>query len=596
MDFDDFLNVLEDSEFDETPVDLKTFVESPDYLGLPPLSEEQYTLVHKSTQIYKKHTLQYLYGEDEGERMWKTTVDEVIAQWGKGSGKDYCSTISVARVVYLLLCLKDPAAYYGKPPGDSIDILNIAINADQAKNVFFKGLETRVTKSKWFEGKFRPTANAIEFDKNITCYSGHSQRESWEGYNVLMVILDEISGFSIENTTGHAQAKTAEEIYKMYRGSVVSRFSDVGKVVLLSFPRFRGDFIQQRYNKVIADRNVIMKCHKFKLNPDLPDGTPGNEFEIEWEHEQIIGYEVPGVYATRRASWEVNPEKTPEDYKKDFYSDPVDTLSRFACMPPDAVDAFFKSREKIEVAFSSMDFPFDDGWRFREWFQPQDDMEYYVHVDLGHKHDRCAVTMAHVEKWETINIGNMFTEPAPFVRVDAIRWWTPKSDQSVDFNEVKNYILSLRQRGFNIKLVTFDQWQSIEMMNNLRAAGIECEKLPVAKKHYEDLQLLIQEERVRGPRIDLLIDELLTLRIIKGDKIDHPRKGSKDLADSMCGAVHNAVAHSKRDFMQEIEVKYLEPGEKEQTNKIKQDGIIRAPKGTAPPQSVLDYLNRWEVI
>ncbi len=40
-----------------------------------------------------------------------------------------------------------------------------------------------------------------------------------------VVILDEISGFATENTTGHDQAKTADAIYDMYRGSVVSRFN-----------------------------------------------------------------------------------------------------------------------------------------------------------------------------------------------------------------------------------------------------------------------------------------------------------------------------------------------------------------------------------
>ena len=43
--------------------------------------------------------------------------------------------------MYKLLCLKDPAVYFGKPPGDAIDIINVAVNAQQAKNVFFKGFK-----------------------------------------------------------------------------------------------------------------------------------------------------------------------------------------------------------------------------------------------------------------------------------------------------------------------------------------------------------------------------------------------------------------------------------------------------------------------
>jgi hypothetical protein len=39
--FNDLIDILDGEEFDERPVDLRTFVQSPDFLGLPPLSEYQ---------------------------------------------------------------------------------------------------------------------------------------------------------------------------------------------------------------------------------------------------------------------------------------------------------------------------------------------------------------------------------------------------------------------------------------------------------------------------------------------------------------------------------------------------------------------------
>ena len=181
LNFNDLIDILDGAEFEETPVDLKTFVVNPEYLSLPPLSELQYQLIEKSSQIYKESTLIKLFGEKDGQKIFKQTCNEVIAQLGKGSGKDYCSTISVAYIVYLLLCLKDPASYYGKPPGDSIDILNIAINAQQANNVFFKGFKTRIERSPWFVGKYEAKASEMKFDKGITVHSGHSEREAFEG-------------------------------------------------------------------------------------------------------------------------------------------------------------------------------------------------------------------------------------------------------------------------------------------------------------------------------------------------------------------------------------------------------------------------------
>ena len=268
IDFNDIIDILDGEEFDERPVDLETFVTDKNYLGLPELSKHQYTLIEKSSQIYKESTLIKLFGEEEGSLRYRQTCNEVVAQLGKGSGKDYCSTISVAYIVYLLLCLRDPASYYGKPPGDSIDIINIAINAQQANNVFFKGFKNRVTHSPWFAGRFFEKASEIKFDKNVTVYSGHSEREAFEGYNVLVAVLDEISGFALDSTSGHDQAKTASGIYDMYRASVDSRFPDYGKVILLSFPRFKNDYIQQRYDDIVSEKEVISMSHKFKLDPE----------------------------------------------------------------------------------------------------------------------------------------------------------------------------------------------------------------------------------------------------------------------------------------------------------------------------------------
>lgn len=595
-DFSDFLDVLDGDEFEEQPVRIEEFVTSTNYLGLPPLSEYQYTMIKAMTQVYKKDTLIRWLGEEEGEKRWKQTCNEVIFQLGKGSGKDYTSTVAAAYITYLLLCLKDPAVYYGKPPGDAIDILNIAINAQQANNVFFKGFKQRIEKSPWFVGKYNPKAGSIEFDKSITVHSGHSEREAWEGYNVIVVVLDEISGFALENTTGHDQAKTAQSIYDMYRASLTSRFPDFGKLILLSFPRFKNDFIQQKYEEAVASKETIIKTHEFILNPDLPEEEPGNKFSIQWEEDHIVAYKVPKVFALKRPTWEINPTRTIEDFKIDFYKNPEDSLSRYACMPPEAVDAFFKSREKIETAFNNPNLAVDSSGRYAEWFKPIEDKEYFIHVDLAQKHDHCAVSLAHVEKWVNMKVGNEYAQSAPVVVVDAVRFWTPTASKSVEFTEVKDYILSLRQRGFNIKLTTFDRWNSHDMMQQLRGYGMNTELLSVAKKHYEDMALIVAEERVKGPRIDLLIDELLQLRIMR-DKVDHPRKGSKDLADAVCGSIYNAILHSKREKNREVEIHTY--GELVRDNFLEEekqrvDNLIKPPRRM--PQELAEALGNIEVI
>ena len=353
IDFSDFFEALDESPFIENPVDVKTFVEGEDYLNQPPLSSIQYDIVEAMSQIYKKEDLQNILGFEEGTRHYeKYTKNEIILQLGKGSGKDHTSTVACAYVVYKLLCLKDPARYFGKPPGDAIDIINVAINAQQAKNVFFKGFKTKIEKSAWFIGKFNAKADSIEFEKSVTVYSGHSERESHEGLNLIMAVLDEISGFATEIGTGNDQGKTADNIYKAFRASVDSRFPDLGKVALLSFPRYSGDFISDRYDAVVANKEVVTKTHRFIINPLLPEDDPENWFDITWDEDYIKSYKYPGVFAIKRPTWEVNPTRKIDDFKIAFMTDMGDAMQRFACIPTFASDAFFKQADKVRNCMS----------------------------------------------------------------------------------------------------------------------------------------------------------------------------------------------------------------------------------------------------
>jgi hypothetical protein len=551
--FNDFLEVLKENHFETKPVDVKTFVESSEYLGQPPLSSIQYDIVEAMSQIYKKEDLQEMYGSIEGSKYYdKYTKNEIILQLGKGSGKDHTSTVACAYIVYKLLCLKDPAKYFGKPPGDAIDIINVAINAQQAKNVFFKGFKTKIEKSPWFAGKYDPKVDSISFDKSITVYSGHSERESHEGLNLLMAVLDEISGFATEVGTGNEQGKTADNIYKAFRGTVDSRFPDLGKVVLLSFPRYAGDFISKRYEEVIMEKDVIEKRHKFIINPDLPE-SPDNEFEIVWEEEYITSYKYPRVFALKRPTWEVNPTRKIEDFKIAFLTDLGDAMMRFVCIPSFASDAFFKQRDKLEKCMTLRN-PIDTFRRFEASFKPDPDKIYYIHADLAQKHDKCAVAIAHVDKWVNVQVIKDYEQVAPIVIVDAVAWWEPKVEGPVNLSEVKQWIINLRREGFNIGMVTFDRWQSFDIQQELKAVGMRTDTVSVAKKHYEDLAMMIYEERIAMPMIPLLLEEMSELKIMNNNKVDHPRKKSKDLADAVCGAVFGAISHTSRDLNIEVDV------------------------------------------
>lgn len=500
--------------------------------------------------------------EHDSLSYWSKTVPDTGNYVGNGpisanSGKDLLSTVAVSYVVYKLLCLKDPARYYGKPSGDAIDIINIAINAQQAKNVFFKGLKNKIGNSPWFIGKYMETQESISFNKSITAYSGHSERESHEGLNLIMAVLDEISGFG-EGSALNEGGKSAKNIYDAFRASVDSRFpGGVGCVALLSFPRHRNDFITMKYDSVVAEKEVIEKEYTYIINPDLPP-TEDNLFKIDWEEDHIQSYILPDIWAIKRPSWDVNPTRTIEDYKNSFVRDPIDALQRFACMPTDmSTDSFFRNIDKIDAAMVIRN-PVDRSRHIDEAWKPDPNVTYYVHADLAQQQDKCAVALAHVEKWTNIEIGNGMVQTVPHVVVDMLAWWEPKVEGPVDLSEVKRWIIDLRKRDINLGLITFDRWGSFDLIRELNDRGYRADTLSVAKKHYEDLAMMLYEERVFLPRDDTLKNEMLALKVVK-NKVDHPRKASKDLCDAVVGAAYNAITMTPRNINQTIEVHTWSP-------------------------------------
>jgi len=467
----------------------------------------------------------------------------------------------------------------------------LLLTHNKQKNVFFKGFKTKIEKSPWFAGKYNPKAESIEFDKAITVYSGHSERESHEGLNLILAVLDEISGFANEVGTGNDQGKTADNIYKAFRASVDSRFPDLGKVALLSFPRYPGDFISQRYDAVIMEKDVVSKDHTFVMNEDLPEDAEGNTLKITWDEDNIVSYKYPGVFALKRPTWVVNPTRKIDDFKLAFYTDLGDAMQRFACVPTYSTDAFFKQVEKVRSCMTIRN-PIDSYKRFDETFKPDPNKKYYVHADLAQKHDKCAVAIAHVEKWVNIQVIKDYQQVAPVVVVDAVVYWEPKVEGPVNLSEVKLWIQNLRRQGFDIGMVSFDRWQSFDIQNELKQVGMRTETVSVAKKHYEDMAMLVYEERLVMPAIELLFEELTELKIMKNNRVDHPRKSSKDLADAVCGAIFGAISHTPKNIDQEVEIHTFRERSKDVFDSSNSNVIEYKPM----PKDVKDYLDRFNLL
>ncbi len=539
--FGQLLEELDDDVFEEKPVDIYTFAHDKKYMGQPQLSQVQMDIIERGSQIYREAELQYLYGNVAGAKMWSETTKDIHLVLGKGSGKDFMSQLICAYIVYKLLCLKDPQAYFNKPPGDKIDICNMALNSKQAKRVFFDGFVNKIERAPWFAGKFKDRMDDIAFDKNITVYSLHSGFEAAEGLNLIAAVLDELDGFSYEE---------AEAIYDALSGTVSSRFSDVGKVLVLSFPRSKGGFVFKKYEESILDGclEVTKHSHTFKLNDDLEDGAEGNEFTIEWEEEFVTGYKYDNFFALKAPTFRVNPTKSVEDYKMDFYRKPDDTLMRVCANPPDADNnAFFKNHAKLEEIFSH-----PNGFDGELLVKGVDGINYYIHIDLSKVHDRTVVALGHVDHWQQVSVGTIQTDPKPYIIIDLFRVWEPTRDNPVDHGEVMDFVLDLCKK-FQVEGVTFDQWGSANLIEYLVNVGIKAEKKSLGRAEYQEFALAVGDLRLEGPEDERLMDELTHLVILPDSgKVDHPKKNHNDISEAICGVIRNCVQNETQDTELEV--------------------------------------------
>jgi len=178
-------------------------------------------------------------GEDDYYDLSVLDYDNYVANGmiNHNSGKDFIISGIVAYIPYRLNCMNDPQSYFGFGKGEPIDIINLAKNAKQAENVFFTKLKARLASCTWFKKVDRPPMayneyqekkDTIVFYNNIRAFSGHSEAGSFEGFNPLVGIFDEVGDFEYD---------LAKFCYDTIRSSAMSRFGKRALLLFISYPR-----------------------------------------------------------------------------------------------------------------------------------------------------------------------------------------------------------------------------------------------------------------------------------------------------------------------------------------------------------------------
>jgi len=494
-------------------------------------------------------------GEDE---YWDINVPEggsyvagSTALISSNSGKDHVCRVASLRVAYMLLCLKSPQKYYSMPEQDSIHLLNIASNSQQAMRAFFKPMSQAVKRG-WFSDKADPTQNAIQYAKNIEAVSGHSEAEGQEGLNIMLGVADEIDAFKSKGEmVGQGKkmreaSTSAESILDMLKTSASTRFPMCYKRVAISFPRYLGSTIQ----------NLTEEAKE-----DYRSQGPSSI------------YYVSGPLAT----WDVNPRvEGKHQFATDYRKAPDEAAAKYECKPTRATDAYFRNPEIFRIAVDSPTQPISVDYRLEEhlseqtgslvksWepvftfapdFVPKDGALYAIHGDLAIRGDRAGVAMSHVVRTEertekVIEEDGEVTERSQMVEVlrndftislEADLGESPPRE--IQIRWLRRLVFDLIKRGFSVRLVTLDGFQSVDTMQTLTNHGIETALVSTDRDSniWKTVKDVASEGRLSMPHSALLQKELEALSRVGNGKIDHPVGGSKDLADAFACSLVDAI-------------------------------------------------------
>lgn len=549
-----------DETWEEMPADLEIWLYDESYMNLDVrLSDVQMGLLKAMDDCNPATNL----------------YDEFVAEWGKGSGKDFICALAALRQIYLLMCLRKPYAYHGLALNTGFQLVNVAYTKEQATEVYLAQFKSILKGSPWFLSRVdidkAIVRNKVSFPKEITMISTSADGDAAEGKNLFFAVMDEASAFKDSNTVkamrradGVKVDRAADAIYNVLRTSSTSRFPQVGKVAIISYPRYVDDFTQTK-RKENAER------------------------ERGWTSGPL-------------ATWEVNPTKTQADFADAYQRNPEQAAAMYECKPPYSEDGYITYPNRfIDCVIASKKLnlvpPIDSNGAYSPFFKAEPNRYYAIHNDLAFRKDRCALALARqgepVERvkcpcnkfnWDGIEVCMGCGRPReqwiksylPTMVVTLLKSFAPRMNSSgtkeVDFSDVRQETMWLIDRGHRIWALSYDGWQSVDSIQTMGkilgqrtirdryrtkerkediVSTLSVDRDTVAHDTlkefiYDGRFFIVPPEGVKTVEdwntsmepVCIAFREWRALRMINAKKIDHPIGGSKDFIDALAGAAY----------------------------------------------------------
>lgn len=475
---------------------------------------------------------------------------------GMRAGKTYLAAEIATYVLHRLLGCSSARRTFGVAEGAALEIAFVASTALQAKDTIWATFKVLLSNSPWFKAYLadaeqreemlpqdadpivRVMDTRMEFNEaGIVCVSLNSNSGGLAGRTRIYVFLDELARFDAGDSK-----LGAGEVYRVLSNSL--------KTLRVASKRLKSAGVLPPIEPAIVsisspihEEDMIMRL--IKEAKQIPEKR---------------------IYSEHLRTTEMNPEFTEEDFEAEKAADPIGAERDFGARPMGSGVRLFPQSEPIYAACRTRKGPklldwdeefFDEGGTsyvrlvlkrcIRDLVTPR-----FIHCDPGQTGDSFGLVIGHME-------GYM---PQYTVVIDAmieIRPLQPPKGskmkpREVYFESVLKFILDLR-KFINIAKVQFDQWESVQYIQRLRGYGVPVAKHTIEAVDYKNFRIDViggrvefpppeipdYDRRLRKVPIAKALHELKMLEWVTPDKkVDHPKGGSKDIADCVCG-VHRLL-------------------------------------------------------
>lgn len=555
------LDALWQADYEEIPVDILTFITDRRYLGESFVAEDGHVLIYE----FWRETLKEIFSPD-------SQTFEVGLSGAIGLGKSTIADIGMAYVLYKLLCLKDPAAYYKLTRGSKVAVAIFNISLDQGYGVGYAKLQSMLKKSPWFleHGTLSGIKNPTYYPgKNIEILVG-SKMEHFLGRDIFAGFLDEM-----EFAPGSNPKMELSKIMKLYttiKRRMESRYMKLGKLpgilFLVSSKKSDADFLEQYlkknkdkpYLKVVDEPIWVVKADQGLYSGNMFKVAVGNKYL----KSKILGDdEDPEAYKANGQEVIEVPVEYREAFDLDINSALMDIAgkalsSSLKYIYYDKLKLCYRQYLRNPFTMDEIVLGFDDDTELKDFLVEKllskldRSKPHFVHWDTSKSGDATGLAMATIAGHREVKKllkGQVFTEEDIIHKLVFAINIRPDPGSEIPFYKIRNFIYYLRfVLGYNIVSVTCDSYQSVDSLQQMSLRGFNTKTLSMDRSRvpYDTLKNAINEGRLIMPHIPHLEKELLELEDDKMiGKIDHPVNGSKDTADAVAGSVFRSLDYKE---------------------------------------------------